>query len=91
VLPGQLGKNGPVWKRQGPLAVGFDRNAIPQDGTKLVQWISFVRRGDQLPLPVSIGNYDTEDRGAIVTGTSGRVGRRSSDAGCRRRREHQRG
>lgn len=72
VLPGQLGKNGPIRKGEGPLPVCFDRNGVPQDASKLVQRICFVRWGDQLPLAVSSGNCDTEDRRALLIGMSGR-------------------
>ena len=53
-----------------PSRAGLDRYVVAQDGAQIVEVAFFVGDGDQPPVAVSGGNFDSEDRGAFVIGAS---------------------
>src|SRR5580693_2076891 len=84
VTPGQPGDDRAVRKRQLPFPVGLDRQIIAEKGSKIVEVAFFVGHGNQLPVAVSGGNFDSEDRGGFFISVSRCGGRRNDNAGHRR-------
>jgi len=71
VTPGEPGNDGAVRERKLPFPGGIDRYVVAQNGAQIVELAFFVCHGDQFPVAVSGGDFDSEDRGAFVIGASG--------------------
>src|ERR1700738_3080642 len=74
VAPGEPGNDCAVRERKLPFPVGLDRHVIAQNGPQIVEFAFFVGHGDQPPVAVSGGNFDSEDRGSLSIGVSRWVG-----------------
>src|ERR1700722_9997367 len=58
MLPSDLGKDRTIRKRQHPLPISHHRYGVSENSSQLVEY-DFVRRRNQLPLPVPSGDGDT--------------------------------
>ena len=55
-----------------PFAVGLDRYIVAQNSAQIVEVACLVGHRDQLPVAVSRGDFDSEDRGGLFIGSSSR-------------------
>src|SRR5215813_5413579 len=83
VTPGEPGNDRAVRERKLAFAGGLDRDVVAQDGAQIVEVAFFMGHGDQPPVAVSGGNFDSEDRGGLLIGLSGCGGHRGDHAGER--------
>ena len=56
----QSGNDCAIRERELPFAIGFDRDVVSQDGTQTVEVACFMRRGNPLPVAVSVRNFGNE-------------------------------
>jgi hypothetical protein len=66
VFPRQLGKDCAVREGKCRLSVGFRRQRVSENAPQLAEAACFMRRRDQLPVPVSIWNFDAKNRGTLI-------------------------
>src|SRR6266568_7475126 len=69
VIPSKPGSDCAVRERKLAFPIGLDRYIVAQNGAKIVEVAFFVGHGDQPPVVVSGGNFDSEDRGGFFIGS----------------------
>src|SRR5262249_53640373 len=80
---GARGEDGAAGKRRLASGEGLDRDVVAREGAKMVEFAFFMGHGDQPPVAVSGGNFDSEDRGGLLIGLSGCGGHGGDHAGER--------
>jgi hypothetical protein len=76
-MPMQRRNDCAVRKWKLPFAIGFDRYIVAQLGAQIVEVALLVRHGDQSPVAISGGEFDSVDWGGLSSRLSrygGRVG-----------------
>ena len=76
VTPGEPGNDRAARERKLTFPEGLDRCVVAQNGAQIVEVAFFVGHGDQAPVAVSGGDFDSEDRGGLSIGLSRCGGRR---------------
>jgi luciferase family oxidoreductase group 1 len=61
----QSSKDCAVRKGKFPLAIGFDRYVVAQEGAQTVELACFMGRGNPLPVSVSVRHFGNEVRGSL--------------------------
>src|SRR4029077_531775 len=83
VTPGEPGNDSAVRVRKLPFPRGLDRYVVAQNGAQIAEVAFFVGHGDQPPVAISGGNFDSEDRGSLSIGLSRYGGYGGDHAGQR--------
>src|SRR5437899_3283393 len=78
--PRRLGAGPGVTVRKLPFSGGLDRYVVAQNGAQIVEVAFFVGHGDQPPVAVSGGDFDSEDRGRLIIGEGDRLRRAANVA-----------
>jgi hypothetical protein len=87
------GNDGPVWEGNLPFLKRRDRYIVAELSAQLVgfAWHKQLSNGDQFPIAISVGDFDSVDRGRVFTRLPRRVGHVGGNAGQRRKHNQQEG